>query len=508
VTGRRRGARSVPLGSYKTLLLRRELSLKDEAIKSHIRVVGKSGSGKSRWLAAFFLNLLKAGFSATLIDPHGDLSRLVLARLVADGFFRDGGGYRRLSYLDLPRAAKQGRYLPFNVLAKPIGPDGRLIPSYDTHTVTRLMLDGLRRAFPSLNEGGSHASPSFEQIVTAGVHVLVDRGLPFPWLRPLLLRTHKSWRDHLLTQVDDELITSFFRDEYDRYDTQERLHLQGSTMRRLFLLLYNPIVRYSLGARDNLLAYRPILDDNRSVIVNLAIPDPDARRLLGSLLTVSVEHGALSRADLPPSARVHTHFALLDEFHEFVAQSEGALTTILSQTRKYGLHAVLSYQTLSQIPEPIQGALQNVEVEVTFRTGRHDAEVAAKSIGSIDPHAVKKQEAVYVAQHGAAQVIDHRSQEYTIGEQWESWTKQIQDQPKQHAFIKDPDGTVRQVKSPEVPDPDVDPDELARVEEHYLRTCFRTPSAAERVFDPDGIGSGRRPPRRYQVIDDEERLAS
>ena len=160
---------SIPLGTYGSAFFRRRLRLAGDDTRSHMHVMGKSGSGKSRWLAGFYVNLLKAGFSATLIDPHGDLARLVLAQLVADGYFDREGAYERLLYLDVPRAARDGRYLNFNCLRQP----------YDTHTTTRLTLEAMRRAFPELDRNAGNAAPAFEQIVTAGTHVLVDNGLPF-----------------------------------------------------------------------------------------------------------------------------------------------------------------------------------------------------------------------------------------------------------------------------------------------------------------------------------------
>lgn len=54
----------------------------------------------------------------------------------------------------------------------------------------------------------------------------------------------------------------------------------------------------------------------------------------------------------------------------------------------------------------------------------------------------------------------------------------IQNQAKRIAFVKYGEGRVAQVRSPFFPDPVVDPDRLAGVEEHYLSTCFR-PAPAE-----------------------------
>lgn len=468
---------SIPLGTHGLPFLARSLRLRGDEAKSHVYVIGKTGSGKSRWLASLYVNILKAGYSATLIDPHGDLAQLVLRQLVAVGYFDSEDAYQRLLYLDVPAAARRNRYLRFNCLSQP----------YDTYTTTRLMLDAMRRAFPSLAGG---VAPAFEQILTAGTHVLVEHGLPFPRLRDLLVKP--EWRDHLLSTVRDDLVLSFFRDEYDQWTTRERQTNQGSTMRRLFLLLYNPILRHALGATDNLLEYRSILDRNRSLIVNLAVPDPDTKRLLGCLLTVFAEHGALSRADLSPEDRPTTpHFLILDEFHLFVAQSSESLTGMLSETRKYNEFLVLSHQTRGQVPERLQSALQNVEVEVIFRIGRADAEHAAKDVGTVDPLLVKhQQEDEQAAERGHPAF-------YSLQEQWETHTERLTTQPKRTAIVRHPDGSVTQVRAPHFPDPQCDRAALSKVEEHYLAACFEEPRKEPTLVFPNETDG--RPRRRIRV---------
>lgn len=464
---------SIPLGTYGSALFRRRLRLDGQDAKSHMHVMGKSGSGKSRWLAGFYVNLLKAGFSATLIDPHGDLARLVLAQLVADGYFDRDGAFERLLYLDVPRAAREGRYLNFNCLKQP----------YDTHTTTRLTLEAMRRAFPELDRNAGNAAPAFEQIVTAGTHVLVDNGLSFSELRNVLL--DKVRREHLLQQVADPLIHDYFTSEFDAYDKGERMHLLGSTLRRLFLLLYAPVVRHALGAKDNQLEYRRILAQNRSLIVNLAIHDPDAKRLLGCLLTVFAEQGAKSRADVAANERGGTHYVIVDECQLFLSNSSAALNEMLSQTRKYGLFVVLSHQTRDQIPERMWGALQNVEVDITFRTGREDAEHQAKVVGNVDPHAVKHE--VKEGQERSHPAF------YSLPEQWEGWTQQVTGLKKRFAFVKHPSGQTVKIESLPLPDPVVDPQRLARIEEHYLRTGFRQ---APLSAPADAVIFDRRTPSR------------
>src|SRR5690349_10374210 len=103
----------------------------------HTHVIGKTGSGKSSWLAAFYLMLLSRGISVTLIDPAGDLSALVLNQLIATGFFRTyPDAFSRVVYLNIPEAARRGLYIPYNILET----------HYDAYTASDMALEAVRRA--------------------------------------------------------------------------------------------------------------------------------------------------------------------------------------------------------------------------------------------------------------------------------------------------------------------------------------------------------------------------
>ena len=286
-------------------------------------------------------------------------------------------------------------------------------------------------------------------------------------------------------QVADPLIHDFFHTEFDAYERGERMTLLGSTLRRLFLLLYAPVVRFALSAPDNQLEYRRILKANQSLIVNLAIHDPDAKRLLGCLLTVYAEQGAKSRADVAAADRCGTHYVIVDECQLFVSSSSAALNEMLSQTRKFGMFVVLSHQTRDQIPERMWGALQNVEVDITFRTGREDAEHQAKVVGSVDPQAIKHE--VEEGQERSHPAF------YSLPEQWEAWTQQVVGLKKRFAFVRQPSGQVVKMQSLPLPDPTVDPARLAAIEAHYLQTCFRHVPLSR---PPDAVIFDRREPSR------------
>ncbi|MDQ2784742.1 MAG: type IV secretory system conjugative DNA transfer family protein, partial [Chloroflexota bacterium] len=287
------------------------------------------------------------------------------------------------------------------------------------------------------------------------------------------------WRGELLKEVPDPTVRSFFA-RLDRWGAREQAMYLESTLRRAFLLSFSPVLRYSLGQTENRLGpFRARMDRGQSLIVNLALPDPDARRLLGSLLTVFMEQGAMQRADAGPAQRGRRHTLILDEFAAVSAQSGTALTHILEQCRKFGLGLVLANQSGGQLDQRMKSALQNVGTTIVFRLGREDAEDAARSIGAADPTRIKHEGSDHAAHPLYA----------PLPEQWEDWTASIQRLkprqlfarrlPPKHPLTRRFQARVAKLRTPDLPDPAVDPQALAAVEGRYLRECFEVQPVVE-----------------------------
>ncbi len=475
------------LGTFGPPPFRIPVRLRVADVTNHVHITGTTNSGKSRLLAHLALSLIERGEGVTLIDPHGDAARLVMTHLVARGMYDDPTADARITYLDLPAAARVGRYMPFNILKQP----------FATPTTAGLVLEALRRAWPTLDNG---VAPAFENAVLAGVTVLVHHRLPIVFLHDLL--TDAAWRGRLLNEVTDPTVRGFFA-RLDRWGAREQAQYLESTLRRAFLLGFNPVLRYSLGQRENRLgAFRARMDRGQSLIVNLALPDPDARRLLGSFLTVFAEQGAMQRADTDATRRGRRHTLILDEFGDMSAQSGVALQHILEQCRKMGLGLVLANQTGGQLTERMKSALQNVGTTVVFRLGRQDAEEAARAIGATNPGAIK---------HAGGERAIHPL--YTsLPEQWEEWTAAIQHlrarqmfvtrPPAKHALVRRFEARVARLRTPDLPDPTVDPQHLAEVENRSLIEHFEVEPVIE-----DALAAMRPPPaaipmkRRKRIAD-------
>src|SRR4051812_25827207 len=418
---------TIPLGSNRFLFFgRRTLRISPEQARAHMHVLGKTGSGKSYFLAGLFLAMYEAGMPATLIDPHGDLAELVLAHLYQRGVFNDQSTYDRLLYLDIPAAARAGLYLPFNYLEQP----------YDDHAMAELVAEACRRAWPELATG----APTFENILKHSVIALRQNHQPLTKLANLLV--DKDYREQLLRNVTDEQVLRFFHLRMDQWGRDEA-HMKESTLNRADLLTLSPVLRHSLGATENRLSFRQLIDSGRSLIVNLALPHHDARRLFGCLLTVGMESAALSRAD-NLAART-PHHLMIDEFSQFMAQSETALTRMLSETRKYGLFCVMAHQNWTQASERFRGALQNVGIEMILKAGRMDAEYSARIMGSVNPMEVK-----HVVEDEQAEERSHPAYS-SLPEQWEKQIQDIQRLAVGEAFVRLADDSIHKLRTKTLP---------------------------------------------------------
>jgi hypothetical protein len=445
------------LGTKHVLhFLTRKVSISPQQAQAHMHVLGKTGSGKSYFLAGLFLAMYEAGMPVTLIDPHGDLAELVLQHLVQRGEFARRSAYERLVYLDLPAAARAERYLPFNYLKQP----------YDDSAMAELVAEACRRAWPELATG----APTFENILKHSVIVLRQNGQPLTKLANLLV--DKPFREQLLRNVTDERVERFFHQRMDQWGRDEA-HMKESTLNRADLLTLSPVLRHSLGSLENRLSFRELIDSGRSLIVNLALPHHDARHLFGCLLTVGMESAALARAD-NLTQRV-PHHLVIDEFSQFMAQSETALTRMLSETRKYGLFCVMAHQNWTQASERLKGALQNVGIEMILKSGRMDAEYSARILGSVDPMQVK-----HMVEDDKAEERSHPSY-LSLPEQWEKQIQAIQRLGVGQAFIRLPDDSVHTVHTASLAPVTVPKEAVDVVRRRYMERYFEPLSLAAPV---------------------------
>lgn len=420
------------------------ISIPLDDFNSHLYVVGQSGQGKSKFLQQLLYQLCFTHWGCGIFDPHSDLASDLLAQLGSyprgDPWLAQPKNKGRLIYLD---PSRDDYLVPFNIFKS---------TTNSPYEIAENVVEAFRRVWPeTLAE-----APRFAQILRNAALVLALKGLSLLELEPLL--TNVDFRRHLLADIPDPLVVSFFEQQYDRWGREQAI-FASPVLNKVSAFLFKPQVRCMLGANDNYLDFRRILDEGKILIVNLGgFHDEETQRLLGSLLVTSLEQAAFSRSTQSPAER-RPFFCMIDEFPLFCSRDQTSLARILSECRKYRLHLGLAHQTITQLPgERIQGALENAKLKVIFGTGRQTAQAIVGDLFMPNPQAVKHEVSDETAKERSHPLFD------PLTEQFETFTQTIQRLSNRRVLVKLPGmEKVSQVRVPIVPNSSLTTTELERL---------------------------------------------
>ncbi|MBD0341875.1 MAG: hypothetical protein ICV61_13640, partial [Microcoleus sp. Co-bin12] len=341
--------------------------------KNHKWIMGKTRTGKSKLLADMAGQLLLQGQSVAVIDPHRDLGSEILIILEQNGYFKRKDAFERFWYIDF--GAKDERrsathFVPFNILNQ----------SVDMYTIARGVVEAAKRVWPYLRDNAPH----FENVLYFSLIVLIENKLPVTAIDQLL--TDQAYRTALLENTTDELAKQFFRNRYNKW--KDQVMLRESTLNKTSLFTATPVLRNALGAEENLLDFRKMMDEGISVVINLSGLDWEEQKMLGCLITVGFEQAAEAREHQLDRSKRRDYHLFIDEFDKFSAQSQAGLSDILAKCLKFRLYLTLANQTISQTTEGLLGALQNT-AKFMFCLGDDDAERVAKWFCHYDPNEKK-----------------------------------------------------------------------------------------------------------------------
>ncbi len=432
------------LGRAGSLPLFSSVGLTAQQRTTHTYVIGITGQGKSKLLEHLLLQDIVAGRGCGLIDPHTDLADDLLCSLFANGYLSDLRRRGRIIYFD---PMHSDWVMPFNVLKS----------AYPPYVTAMNLVEAFKRTWPeSLRE-----APRFTNILLACLLVLIANERTLVDLPRLL--TDKDWREEQLENITDEDLLSVFHERIDRWGKDEAVILE-SVLNKLSAFTLNPTLKRILGCQENHLDFRKIMDEGRVLIVDLGRCDGETRRLLGSLITIGIEQAALSRKTEDKRARTPFYF-YIDEFQDFAANegSDKTLATILSEARKFGLHLTLAHQTLGQISsERMPAALGNIGTKIVFAIDRLDAEIMAKKLFLVDGEQVKH-EVVEKAQQERSHPVF-----YSLSEEWEKATQQIQNLKPRTCLVKRPQQQVTKLCTMTVADVPMPAEQLEKVKRSLM----------------------------------------
>lgn len=333
------------LGMNEHLGAQTPVSLGTSERSRHVHLLGATGSGKSTLLYNLIMQDITLGNGLMVLDPHGDLMSAVLRAIPEN----------RIDDVVLIDPSDRDYTVPFNILHAHSEQEKELLASDLVALFKRFSTswgDQLHSVF-------SNAVLAFLYNTKPGTLADLRRFLIEPEYRANVLRT-----------VTDPDIVYYWHKEYPLLKTNSI----GSILTRLDGFLRPRVIR-AMVSQPDCLDLAACMDDRKIVLVKLSqgILGAENSYLLGALLVAKLQQLAMSRQSVEQDART-PFYCYADEFHHFITPS---MTSILSDTRKYGIGLVLAHQNLAQVQqvdeELFSSLLSNAGTRICFRLGDTDA---------------------------------------------------------------------------------------------------------------------------------------
>lgn len=334
---------------------RRVFGIRTADRRSHMYIIGKTGTGKSSLLETLIRQDIAHGHGLAVLDPHGDLVERVRAA-VPDKRRSD------LIYFNIPDTKHP---LGFNPLER-VSPEKRALSAA-----------GMLEVFQKL--WADSWGPRLEHILRNALLALMEQ--PEATLADILrLLDDPGYRQRAAERVANSQVRSFWIREFEGYPARFRAEAIAPIQNKVGAFLADSTLRSILTQPRSSFDLRQVMDEGSILLVNLAKGKlgEDTAALLGALLVSRIGVAALSRADQAEKER-RDFFVYLDEFQTFTTLS---LATMLSELRKYRTNLILAHQYLAQLDEMVRDAiLGNVGTIISFRIGPDDAELLEKEFG-------------------------------------------------------------------------------------------------------------------------------
>lgn len=326
-----------------------EFGIKREDKFRHMYIVGKTGTGKSTFIANLIKNDMLAGNGLALLDPHGELVDTVLEHIPTN----------RINDVILFDVSDSDFPIGFNLLQA------------NTEDEKNLVASGVVSTFYKIY--GESRGPRLEYILRNVVLSLVD--YPNATLMHILrMLTDKNFREEVISHIKDSVILKFWQVEFNKRNDKQRDEAISPITNKVGQFLSAKLVRNIFGQPRTKLNLRKAMDEGKIILINLSKGKigEDNAKMIGSLLVTKFQIDAMSRADM--AAHLRKDFYLyIDEFQNFASKS---FATILSEARKYKLSLIVANQYTSQLDEDTKNAIfGNVGTTIAFTLGKDDADI-------------------------------------------------------------------------------------------------------------------------------------
>ena len=342
-----------------------QVFMKEADRRRHFYIIGKSGTGKSVFLANMAVQDIKAGKGLCVIDPHGDLVEDIL------------------EHIPKSRADDVVIFNPSD-LERPIGLNMLEAKSVDQKDfAVQEMISIFYKLFPPEMIG-----PMFEHNMrNVMLTLMADLDDPGTIIDIPRMFTDDAYVKKYLKKLEDPVVRAFWEKEMAKTSDFHKSEMLGYLISKVGRFVENEMMRNIMGQQKSGFDFREIMDKEKILLVNLAKGKTGEvnAKLIGLIIVAKLQMAALGRADMDAADR-KDFYLYIDEFQNFVTDS---IATILSEARKYKLDLIIAHQYMGQLADdkgksPIRDAvLGNVGTMLSGRIGPDDAEVLAKEFAPV-----------------------------------------------------------------------------------------------------------------------------
>ena len=345
------------LGRTNTTRNPRTFGIRQIDRRSHMAIVGKTGTGKSALLQNIVCQDILAGRGGALLDPHGDLVRAVLRAIPPSR-------QENVVILDAADASLRFRFNPFASVAS---------------SQRALAAAGLVEVFKKI--WSDDWGPRLEHLLRNVVFTLLEREDSSLADIPRLIGD-RTFRSAIVAGIEDLVVKEFWTNEFEKYSPAFRSVVVAPLQNKIGALLTDPTLRRILAESGERIDLRGIMDGGKFLLVSLdkgRIGEGPAT-ILGSFLVSHMALAAVARSDTPESDR-RDFGIVLDEFQTFTTLS---VATMMAELRKYRVGMVLANQHLSQLDPDVRDAVfGNAGTTISFRIGAADGAFLAREFAPV-----------------------------------------------------------------------------------------------------------------------------
>jgi len=355
-----------------------EIRIPYSARSAHLHVIGRTRSGKSRFIADLVQQDIIEGSGLCLIDPHGELYDLTMNWLAQNQEILDR---RKIHAVRFSDKATSFRYNPLHV----DDPD-------NAYRVASNVMEAINRVY-----GGTSSTdtPLIDFLLDVICTILALRGLPLAAAKYFV--TNGGAERAIRDKISEGVPNDWYRKhglEFSKMTPREfREGVSGAT-RRIHQFLANPFVERIFSVTENTANLRQMMDESHVLLLNTSVEGGPLKRkelrMLGMLLTNNLFATAEDRiARLKPKP----FMLYIDEVQNYVSTD---IEDILSQAAKRGLYLTLSHQFLAQLsdvsPLIYNGVMNGTLLKAVFQTTMADADIFADELFAdrIDYERLKK----------------------------------------------------------------------------------------------------------------------